>query len=348
MNVEGLRVVVIGVGRFGVLHVRAWLEAGATVVGVSDKDGSRAAQVAQRFEIQHHSDSPETMIREIRPQAVVIASDEASHTKLADAAIAAGSHVFVEKPFALSSVEAQATLSAAKAAGLSIVVGHISRFAQPYRHISAAIRDGRVGQLWNLRLRRDFSREWYESFGDRVHPVWESCIHDVDLAVHFANAPARRVTALQSAAVSDSTPRVVSALVEFENGVTATIESAWSIPPAGPQTLAGALALDGSIAAESEVIGSAGTIKQRLVSDALVEWTNDGVAVPDLSLWPEDEGRLGGALRAEVAYAIQVFRGERPNNVTPENHAVWGVWIAEAIIESLARGEQVVSSQAPN
>jgi predicted dehydrogenase len=339
---DRLRVIVVGVGRFGLLHVRAWTEAGAAVIGVCDIDPERAAEAARRFGVEHHSDDPEAMMQELGPQAVIIASDEASHTRLADAAIAAGCHVFVEKPFALSRAEADATVAAARAAGRSIVVGHISRFAQPYRYMSAALADGRLGQLWALRLKRDFSSSWFDGFGSRIHPVWESCIHDVDLAVYFAGVPARRVMALQSAPAEEKVPRVISALVEFQNGVTATIESAWSVPAAAPQTLAGALALDGSIAAEAEVIASSGTIKQRLISDALVEWTDQGARVPDLSLWPEDQGRLGGALRNEVEYAMAVFAGARPNDLTPESHAAWGVAIAEAIVVSLATGEQVV------
>jgi predicted dehydrogenase len=346
MTTDRLRVIVVGVGRFGLLHVRAWTEAGAAVVGVCDLDRDRAAEVAGRFHIGHHSDDPEAMMAELKPQAVIIASDEASHTRLADAAIAAGCHVFVEKPFALSKAEADTTVAAARAAGRSIVVGHISRFAPPYRYISAALAQGRLGQLWAMRLKRDFSSSWFDSFGSRIHPVWESCIHDVDLAVYFAGVPARRVMALQSAPAEETVPRVISALVEFQNGVTATIESAWSVPAGAPQTLAGALALDGSIAAEAEVIGSSGTIKQRLISDALVEWTDLGTRVPDLSLWPEDQGRLGGALRHEVEYAMQVFAGDRPNDLTPENHAAWGVAIAEGMVASLRSGEQVLLADA--
>lgn len=346
MTTGRLRVIVVGVGRFGLLHVRAWTEAGAAISGVCDIDPARAAEAARRFGIAHHSDDPEAMMRDLKPQAVIIASDEASHTRLADAAIAAGCHVFVEKPFALSSVEANATVASARAAGRSIVVGHISRFAQPYRYMAAALAEGRLGQLWALRLKRDFSSEWFDNFGSRIHPVWESCIHDVDLAVYLAGVPARRVIALQSVPAEETVPRVISALVEFQNGVTATIESAWSVPAAAPQTLAGALALDGSIAAEAEVIGSSGTIKQRLISDALVEWTDQGARVPDLSLWPEDHGRLGGALRAEIEYAMEVFSGVRPNDLTPESHAAWGVAIAEAIVVSLATGEQVVLPEA--
>ena len=189
-----------------------------------------------------------------------------------------------------------------------MVAGQISRFAAPYARMRQSLLAGRVGGLCALRLRRDFSRDWFLTFGDRVHPVWESCIHDIDLAVSFVRRPVQRVTAVQSEAAGDAAASVVSALLEFEGGVVATVESAWLVPGSAPRTLAGALALDGSIVAEAEVLGLEGVLRQRLVADNLVEWTNDGAFVPDLSLWPEEDGVVGGALRHEVDYAIGCCR----------------------------------------
>lgn len=335
-------VVIVGVGRFGTLHLRTWREAGAVVVGVVDVDPDRARSVAATHGVPVHGTGLGEVLDRVAVDAVVIASDEASHSDLADEALVRGCHVLVEKPLALSGRRARTTVDLARERGLAVVAGHVSRFAQPYRHLRQALDSGRLGELWALRLRRDFSRAWFAAFGDRVHPVWESCVHDIDLAVYLTGGPARRVVAQQSAAAGGAAPGVVSALVELVGGVSATIESAWTVPDRGPQTLAGALALDGTIAGECEVLGSSGTLRQRLVNDALVEWGPHGVTVPDLSLWPEEDGRIGGALRAEVDYAIAVFAGHRENDVMPPEHAVWGVEIAEAVVHSLDTGEVVI------
>jgi hypothetical protein len=153
--------------------------------------------------------------------------------------------------------------------------------------------------------------------------------------------PVRRVMAMQSAAALDAAPSVVSSLVEFEGGVSATIESAWLLPESAPQTLSGALELSGAIAGEMEVLGLDGVLRQRLVGDNLVEWTNEGSFVPDLSLWPDDDGVVGGALRREVDYALDVFDGRRPADRVPLHEVCWGVAAAEAVVESLRRGEVV-------
>jgi hypothetical protein len=148
--------------------------------------------------------------------------------------------------------------------------------------------------------------------------------------------------AMRSRTAGDAAPSVVSALLEFHSGVTATVESAWLIPATAPGTLDdGPLALDGAIVGEAEVLGLAGVLNQRLVSDALVEWTPAGVRVPDLSLWPEEDGVVGGALRREVGYAIGVFTGRRRPDVMPLEEACWGVAAAEAMVTSADTGRPV-------
>jgi predicted dehydrogenase len=306
-----------------------------------DVDPERVHTVAAQFAVEDHDTSLLHLLERVTPDAVVVATEEASHAELAIAALEAGCHVFVEKPLALSSDDAWRVHRTATAVGRDVVVGQISRFASPYARMRRSLRQGRVGRLCALRLRRDFPRSWYLSFGERVHPVWESCIHDIDLAIAFVSRPVTRVMAMQSSAAADAAPSVVSALLEFEGGVSATIESAWLLPESAPQTLAGALELSGAIAGEVEVLGLEGVLRQRLVGDNLVEWTNAGSFVPDLSLWPDDEGVVGGALRQEVDYALDVFAGRRPADRVPLHEVCWGVEVAEAVVESLRRNDVV-------
>ncbi|GAB3883398.1 Gfo/Idh/MocA family protein [Terrabacter terrigena] len=340
-------VVIAGVGRFGALHARVWTEAGARIVGMCDVDPDRVGAVAARFAVQEKDTLLPRLLDRVRPDAVIVATDEASHAELAITALEAGCHVFVEKPLALSSDDAWRIHATAGSVGRQVVVGQISRFAAPYARMQRSVEQGRVGRLCALRLRRDFSRSWYLAFGERVHPVWESCIHDIDLAIAFVNEPVSRVMAIQSRAASEAAPSVVSALLEFEGGVSATVESAWLLPESAPQTLAGALELSGAIAAEMEALGLEGVLRQRLLGDNLVEWTNAGSFVPDLSLWPDDDGVVGGALRREVDYALDVFRGRRAPDRIPLHQVCWAVATAEAVVESLHHNKAVHLTRDP-
>lgn len=333
-----LRVAVAGAGRFGALHARAWHECGAQIVATADVDHGRAQALANEYQSARFGTNLSEVLASGGIDVVVVASDERSHTLLTNQAIESGCHVFVEKPFSLSSAEASLTVKAAESAGLHLITGHISRFAQAYGYMREALDSGRLGELWSIRLRRDFTRSWLAAFGHRVHPAWESSIHDIDLAIFFTGERPESVYATQVIDESTGLPASIAALLRFPSGRTATLESAWNITDRAPQSLAGALALDGTISGESELICSNGTVKQRLLSDAIVEWNQAGVTVPDLSLWPERQGRVGGALREEIEYAIQVFSGSIPNDRMPHCESVWSVATAEALVRSIESG----------
>jgi predicted dehydrogenase len=345
MNPNGskLRIAIVGVGRFGALHGRAWTEAGAELVGISDPSTARLTEVGDVFGVAVRTTGLPELLAAARPDAVVIASDEDTHAELALNALAAGCHVFIEKPLAQSSAEAWAIHRQAQEAERKVVVGNISRFATPYARMRATLRSGELGELYTLRLRRDFSNAWYQDFGDRVHPVWESMIHDIDLAISFAAAPVTSVVAFRSEAAGGDADAVISALLRFETGVTATVESSWLLPASTPVTLDGLLELGGAIVASAELLGSEGVIRQQLGGDGLVEWCRTGTRHPDLVLWPEENGRVGGALRSEVEHAIGQFSGSDQHPVIPLEQACWGIEVAEAMVASLDAGGRPVT-----
>lgn len=349
MNLSGstLEIAIVGVGRFGALHCRTWTEAGAELVGISDPSSDRLTEVGEAFGVPVRTKGLSELLDAVHPDAVVIASDEDTHAELALAALQAGCHVFVEKPLAQSSAEAWAIHRRAQEAGREVVVGNISRFATPYARMCSTLRRGDLGELYTLRLRRDFSYAWYQDFGDRVHPVWESMIHDIDLAISFAAAPVASVVAFRSEAAGKDADAVISALLRFQTGVTATVESSWLLPASTPGTLDGLLDLGGAILASAELLGAEGVIRQQLGIGGLVEWSGAGARHPDLVLWPEENGRVGGALRSEVEHAIGQFLGRGEPAVIPLDQACWGIEVAEALVASLDAGGNPVAISRP-
>jgi UDP-N-acetyl-2-amino-2-deoxyglucuronate dehydrogenase len=75
----------------------------------------------------------EAFLKENQLDAVLIATPPKTHHILSIQALAAGHHVLVEKPMALSSVEALAMLKTAKQAQKLLLVGFNRRFRRPYR-----------------------------------------------------------------------------------------------------------------------------------------------------------------------------------------------------------------------
>lgn len=80
-------------------------------------------------------------------EAVYVASPHQFHVHHVGLAAAAGRHVLVEKPMALTIGEAQAMIAAAEAAGIQLVVGHSHGFDAPYLRTRALIDSGAYGQV---------------------------------------------------------------------------------------------------------------------------------------------------------------------------------------------------------
>lgn len=337
-----MKVALVGAGRFGALHLHAFRSLPVEVAAVCEPDGERRAAVQKEFGIPAGYATLDELLERESVDLVDVVSDESTHGELVLKAVEAGRHAFVEKPLSMDPAEAARIRDRARARGVQVVAGQISRFGAGYQHLRDVLDRGELGRPVNLRFRRDFSRSWFPAFGRRVHPVWESGVHDIDLAVWYAGAPCREVYAVQRRVSGLEYPDTLVAVLTFANDVVATVESAWLVPDAAPQTLRGSLELDGTIDAVTELLGDRGTAAYRLAHDGLSVRTDTALAQPELTLWPTVAGRVSGALAAELGYAVEVAAGTRGNDVVPLDEAVEGVRIAAAVQRSAESGARVV------
>ena len=80
-------------------------------------------------------------------EAVYVASPHGLHVEHVRLAAAAGKHVLVEKPMALTLPDCQAMILAARQAGVWLVVGHSHSFDAPYLRARALIDEGSLGAV---------------------------------------------------------------------------------------------------------------------------------------------------------------------------------------------------------
>ncbi len=335
------RVALVGAGRFGTLHLHAYQSLPAEIVAVCDPDHERLTVAQESFGVPAVYSTLQELFEHEPVDLVDIASDEASHAALTLQALAAGRSVFVEKPLSTSESDAEQIGAVARERGVPVIAGHVSRFGAGYQHLHNVLERGDLGRVQNLRFRRDFSRSWFAEFGRRAHPVWESGIHDIDLAIWYAGARCSQVYAVEQYTSGLHYPDTFVAVLTFTNGVVATIESAWLVPEAAPQTLDGALGLGGTIDATAELLGERGTATYRLAHDGLSVRTDTSTAHPELTLWPTVLGRVSGALVDELRYTIEVVDGSRANDVLPLDQTIESVRIAAAIQRSAQQGAPI-------
>ncbi|WP_294329865.1 oxidoreductase [uncultured Sphingomonas sp.] len=101
---------------------------------------------------------------------VVISTPNPTHFPLAQAALAAGKHVVIDKPLTPSAREAEALIAQAQSAGRFVVPFHNRRWDSDFLTVRRLIEDGRLGEIllfeayWD-RFRPDLAQAWKEAPG---------------------------------------------------------------------------------------------------------------------------------------------------------------------------------------
>lgn len=141
-----VRVAVVGAGAWGMNHVRAMSRAkDADLVMVCDSSEgarARAATLAPRARLGHGF---EEALAAADVDAVVLATPAKDHAEQARALLAAGKHVLVEKPLALTAADAEAVVATAEAKARVLMVGHLMLFHPAVERLKAMIEEESSG-----------------------------------------------------------------------------------------------------------------------------------------------------------------------------------------------------------
>ncbi len=145
---DTLRVAIVGCGKIADDHAETiGFMDDAEVVGCCDLTYLMAEQLATRFDIKGVYDDFALMLAECRPDVVHITTPPQSHLQLGSAAMAAGAHVWVEKPLAMNSDEVGRLTAKARATGLKLTVGHSYWLDTPALDLRQLVDDGLIGDV---------------------------------------------------------------------------------------------------------------------------------------------------------------------------------------------------------
>lgn len=122
------RVAIVGPGAIAHVHASAMRACGAQVTVVAGTTMDKAQAFARQHRIPVALDDPNGALTSDAVDVVVIASPHAVHVPQAERAIAAGKHVLVEVPLALSLQEAESLVALASSCGVRLGVCHTMRF----------------------------------------------------------------------------------------------------------------------------------------------------------------------------------------------------------------------------
>lgn len=139
----------VGCGHIMPAHARGWQAArGARLLGFYDRDAARAQAAAAAFPGTRAFPSLEALLAECA--LVDLCTPPQAHREGALAAIAAGRHVFAEKPTFDSAAAWEAVRSAALAAGVRVCASHQHKLDLHTRQAQGWVRAGRIGRILDV------------------------------------------------------------------------------------------------------------------------------------------------------------------------------------------------------
>ena len=236
-----LRIGIVGLAGIGQGHLYSCNQAGSKLTAVCDVDGEVLKKTAAAHPVEAFA-SADALFASGACDAVVVATPPFLHAQLVQDALAAGLHVYCEKPFAPTARSCLQMVDAAEAAGRCLAVGFQHRFQKSHIQARVLIEGGALGAIHRVSLT---GTNWFrpQSYFDSSpwRAKWRTAgggtlisqaVHQIDALISFAGLPARvdgrAYRALHDAEVEDD----AMALLEYPNGARGTLVAS-TVDPAG-------------------------------------------------------------------------------------------------------------------
>lgn len=221
-----MRVGVIGGGYWGSKHVRVLHSIeDVTSVVLIDSDERRHAALTKSFPGLGSRASLSSALDDV--DGVIIATPPVTHAELALEAITAGKHVLAEKPLALNANDAAQLLTAAKDAGVILMVGHTFEYNAAVIRLRNIVQAGQLGPIHYI----DSARLNLGLYQHDVNVIWDLAPHDVSICNYILDAMPTSVSAWGAAHAHSHFEDVANIRLDYTTiGVTATIRVSWLDP----------------------------------------------------------------------------------------------------------------------
>jgi predicted dehydrogenase len=226
-----ITIAILGGGFMAASHATSYRALGdrVRVKSIASRRSERAAAVAASVGAELTEDLPKAVL-DPDVDAVDICLPTPLHREWAEASFAAGKHVLLEKPIALTLEDADAMRAAAERSGRFFMVGLVLRFWPEYVELQRRLADGELGRPLSVStMRLSPPADWNDWMGDPAKsggvPV-DLLIHDFD-QMNWLLGTARRVFARAPR------PDHVFAVVEYD-GAEGMAEGSMAMPKAYP------------------------------------------------------------------------------------------------------------------
>lgn len=276
----------------------------------------RLAEVASQTDPASTTDDWETLIgRDDIDVMIISATPETTHYPMTKAALAAGHHVLLEKPIALSLDEADELIELAETGNLKFTIAYSQRFNGKQALAKRSILDGSIGDPTSILVSRHIGRGLGAKIGNRtkLSPAAMEATHDIDFAL-WCLEPRQpvRVYSQYAWGVRKETvglPDCQLTVITMDDGVVVTVNAGMSLPNHYPNAATTWI----------EVIGTDGSVfLDDSHRDIVVNTMERGIQFP-LSTMPGEAvlDTFAGPMERETIHFLEAVLYDRPVMVDP-------------------------------
>jgi len=194
------------------------------LAAVADQNTDSSIDFASAFAVKPLA--VDALINDETIDGIVIATAAPSHDALAIDGLAAGKHIYVEKPLSLTLAGARSIQDAAIAAKKQVMVGHLIRYHAAFIELQKQFAGGAIGSLRHIQA----NRLAMGRIRNTESVLFDLCPHDLSLILALVGTVPKKIHCAGASHMTAGVVDFLSSYLGFENGVSAGMQTSWLSP----------------------------------------------------------------------------------------------------------------------
>lgn len=241
-----MKYALIGCGRISTNHIKAALANNLNIVAVCDVIPEKMDQLLKIYGLQekdkiYRYTDYKKMINELDVDLISIATESGLHAQIALDCIESGINVIIEKPMAMSMLDANKIIQLSKKKNIKVSACHQNRFNIAIQEVRRALEQGRFGNIshgavhvrWNRNQEYYNQAKWRGTWAQDGGCLMNQCIHAIDLLRWMLGDEVEEVYGCTKQQFHSylECEDLGTAIIKFKNGAIGTIEGTTNVYP---------------------------------------------------------------------------------------------------------------------
>lgn len=222
-KIMNINIAVVGCGYWGKNFVRNIYELNSLYC-ISETNEETAKLFTNTLGVPNYSF--DKILEDKNINGVILAVPAEYHAEMAIKVMEAKKHVFVEKPLAMNSYEANSMIQTSQTNKVNLMVGHLLQYHPAFIKLKEMCDGGAIGDIRHITSNR-MSLGKVRSEED---VIWSFAPHDLSMILSIINKPVKSVYASGSSIIQDKICDIASIDINFTDNIKAKVSASWLSP----------------------------------------------------------------------------------------------------------------------